>query len=63
MRAYVHCHVPLFFTGSKPLLKLFLLGSNVTDAPDTKKSFAFQIKHPRREGALVFAADNESEYK
>ena len=45
------------------MLKLFLLGSNVVDVPDAKKPFAFQVKHPRREGSLVFAADNESEYK
>uniref|UniRef100_A0A1X7VQ01 PH domain-containing protein n=1 Tax=Amphimedon queenslandica TaxID=400682 RepID=A0A1X7VQ01_AMPQE len=48
---------------SKPLLKLLLVGSQVSASQDSKRHWAFQLKHPRREGVLVFAADNENDYR
>ena len=30
---------------------------------DSKKQWVFQLKHPRRDGVLTFAADNGLEFK
>ena len=35
----------------------------MTEEPTAKKPWAFQIKHPRREGTLLFAAENGDEYQ
>ncbi len=49
--------------GAIPNLKLFLPRSEVTKEPNSKKPWTFQVKHPRREGALLFAAETEEEFR
>ena len=44
-----------------PVLKLFLPGSEISTEVESRRPWAFQVRHPRR-GNLVFAAEGEPEY-
>ena len=44
-----------------PVLKLFLPGSEISTEVESRRPWAFQVRHPRR-GNLVFAAEREPEY-
>ncbi len=49
--------------GYVPALKLFLPGSDIKPGGgDSKHRHALQVKHPRRDGILVFAAETREEY-
>lgn len=59
--SFLECHKLGSTQG--PSLKLFLPRSNVTPDREVKRQWAIKVKHPRREGVLQFAAENEEEYK
>lgn len=59
--SFLECH-KLGSTQS-PSLKLFLPRSSITPDKEAKRQWAIKVKHPRREGVLQFAAENEEEYK
>lgn len=59
--SFLECHKPGSVQG--PTLKLFLPRSTVSPDTEVKRHWAFKVKHPRREGLLQFAAENEEEYK
>jgi hypothetical protein len=62
--SFLECHkTSASATTGKPLMKLLLLGSQVSPVQDSKRRWVFQLKHPRREGAIVFAAESELDYK
>lgn len=49
--------------GYVPALKLFLPGSEVKPGGgDSKHRHALQVKHPRRDGVLVFSTETPEEY-
>ncbi len=49
--------------GYVPALKLFLPGSEVKPVGgDSKHRHALQVKHPRRDGVLVFSTETPEEY-
>ena len=59
--SFLECHKSGNTQG--PSLKLFLPRSSVTADKEVKRQWALKVKHPRREGMLQFAAENEEEYK
>jgi hypothetical protein len=59
--SFLECHKPGSSQG--PTLKLFLPRSSVRPDKEVKRQWAFKVKHPRREGVLQFAAENEEEYR
>lgn len=59
--SFLECHKPGSTQG--PSLKLFLPRSSVTPDKDVKRNWALKVKHPRREGLLQFAAENEEDYR
>ena len=59
--SFLECHKLSSTQG--PSLKLFLPRSIVTPDKEVKRQWAFKVKHPRREGVLQFAAENEEDYK
>ena len=50
-------------TIASPALKLFLPRSEFKKESDARRPWAFKLKHPRREGMLVFAAESEEDYR
>lgn len=58
--SFLECHKPGAAQG--PTLKLFLPRSSITPDREVKRQWAFKVKHPRREGVLQFAAENEEEH-
>lgn len=59
---FLECHKPQGGTYSVPTMKLFLPGSELKEGGDSKRQWVFRVKHPRREGVLMFAAENGEEY-
>lgn len=59
--SFLECHKISSTHG--PSLKLFLPRSSITPDKEAKRQWAIKVKHPRREGVLQFAAENEEEYK
>lgn len=59
--SFLECQKPN--TAQGPSLKLFLPRSIVTPDHEVKRQWAFKVKHPRREGVLQFAAEDEESYK
>ena len=59
--SFLECHKPNSTQG--PSLKLFLPRSVITPDKEVKRPWAIKVKHPRREGVLQFAAENEEAYK
>ena len=59
--SFLECRKPNSTQG--PALKLFLPRSVVTPDREARRQWAIRVKHPRREGVLQFAAENEDEYK
>ena len=59
--SFLECHKPNSAHG--PSLKLFLPRSIVTHDREARRQWAIRVKHPRREGVLQFAAENEEDYK
>ena len=59
--SFLECHKPNSTQG--PALKLFLPRSVITPDKEAKRQWAIRVKHPRREGVLQFAAENEEGYR
>ena len=59
--SFLECHKPNSSQG--PSLKLFLPRSIVAPDREVRRQWAIKVKHPRRDGVLQFAAENEEDYK